>query len=114
MPAFAYRVATYSLDISNAKALGMFVDQTPWLYFNPAQPGLRPVGDTGAAPLYVDRPGATVAVTFDLAGYVADRAKGLLIFHHHNASGPGGRGRTQVAPVTVQWPYTLGLPVVRR
>lgn len=114
MPAFAYRVATYSLDISNARALGMFVDQTPWLYFNPAQPGLKPTGDTGEPPLYVDRPGATLGVTFDLAGYLADHARGLLIFHHHNVSGPGERGRAQVVPVTYQWPYTSQLPIVRR
>jgi len=55
--------------------------------FDPANPGLHLTG-TELAPMYWDDlDGATIPVEYDHAAYMRNRSRGLLLIHHHNASG---------------------------
>jgi hypothetical protein len=60
--------------------------------FDLANPGLvfggtDYVGLAAAQPLYQDVNGQTIQVTYKQANYRADAALGVLLLHHHNASG---------------------------
>ncbi len=77
------------------------VDQSPVLHFDLAQPafavGADPstgLGGAGYPPTWVDLPGASIPVVYDL-GRQVNPAKGMLLVHHHNAAGE----RAEAVPV---------------
>lgn len=60
--------------------------------FDPAQPGLvfggtDYLGAAATQPLYQDLDGQTIQVSYKQADYKADAALGMLLLHHHNATG---------------------------
>jgi hypothetical protein len=60
--------------------------------FDPAHPGLvfggtDFLGAAATQPLYQDLDGQTIQVSYKQADYKADAALGLLLLHHHNATG---------------------------
>ncbi|MGH3518971.1 MAG: S8 family serine peptidase [Haloechinothrix sp.] len=57
------------------------------LSFDPLAPGYRARGAGGPALSHVAEPGATLDVTRDLGSARANKALGLLVLHHHNATG---------------------------
>ena len=77
-----------------------------WHPFDAANPGLSfggsdYLGNAVTQPLYEDLPGQTIQVTFDSANYRADAALGVLLLHHHNAT---GRRAEVLAPSAIRKP----------
>lgn len=80
---FNYSVTTYS----RTEGPGGVIDTTPWLSYDVALPGLDLSGGEEGPPLYFDLDGESIPVTFNRAGYTANASKGVLLLHHHNATG---------------------------
>ena len=80
----------YLVESDNAEFGGVSV--TPKLTYDVAKPGLAAVV-TGPAPA---APGSQLQLAYDRAAYAANGSTGLLLLHHHNASG----SRAQVVPVS--------------
>ncbi len=84
--AFDYRVLSSSSSFGD-------VSTTPKMTYDAAKPGLAPLaGSFGPVPA---RNGGFLQLEYNRANYAADAAQGLLLLHHHNASG----NRAQVLPV---------------
>lgn len=80
---FNYRIMAYS-------RFNGLVEQTPWLRYDYARPGIS-FGHVGM-PAYYDLDGQAISVEIDPANYAGNGAQGILLFHHFNAAG----NRTQV------------------
>jgi subtilisin family serine protease len=100
--------APYNTDVwvlpVKASSLGLTSGATKFSYsrqdagssqvhtFDPAHPGLvfggtDYLGAAATQPLYQDLDGQTIQVSYKQADYKADTALGLLLLHHHNATG---------------------------
>jgi subtilisin family serine protease len=70
------------------------VSYTPSVGYDVARPGLAPLaGSFGPVP---SAGGGILQLAYDRANYAANASQGLLLLHHHNASGQ----RAQVLPVS--------------
>jgi hypothetical protein len=80
---------------------GQLVDQTGWMAFDPAAPGLSFGGQVAASPgspglvangvpAYYDVPAGGIPVSYSLPDYVNQASLGLLLIHSHNAAGSHG------------------------
>ncbi|HXF60797.1 MAG TPA: hypothetical protein VNK95_04225, partial [Caldilineaceae bacterium] len=101
-----YRVISYSKDVSNAVALGLAIDNTPWIELDLDEPAMQLLEEAGL-PLREAWPGDTLTFTFTRTGFAAG-AKGVMAIFLHN---PIGR-RVQLIPVSFHWPYRSYLPSV--
>lgn len=98
--AFAYRVDTI------VPVFEVFRDSSAVHTYDPAQPGLHVAG-TATAPTYLDDlDGAVIPLEYDRTAYLANDSQGLLLIHHHNASGQ----QAEVVEIVPGWtdpPETL-------
>jgi hypothetical protein len=102
-----FMVQTSSLDMAGSGV--RYVDQTPLMQYDVAQPALTFSPPGAAAPLYADQPGTEIDVAFNAVGHSYSPASGVLILHHHN------EGLAQAAAITVEAraPFRLYMPIVR-
>lgn len=65
------------------------IDQTGQLTYDLARPGVDfgPSANLVAGPAYADINGGSIPVSYTRANYEANRSRGILLLHHHNASG---------------------------
>jgi len=75
---FAYRITTGEPPAS---------DQTPRLTYDLAAPGLSFSSPVKLPFGFADRPGNTIAVTYDPDAFHRTVSHGILLLHHHNATG---------------------------
>jgi hypothetical protein len=111
-PSFNYRVVTLSLDAPSSEpgfsgAISGKIDETPWLAYNAATPGIDTTGSTAGAPVYEDLPGKQIPLKYNPAAFAAAKSKGILLLHHHNQKG----ARVQVVTNSSGMLY---LPAIRR
>lgn len=78
---FNYSIYTFSRDADGA------VDVVENLTYNAAQPGLDLSGGIEGVPYYADLDGESIPVNFTRAPYEAAKSMGVLLLHHHNATG---------------------------
>ncbi len=102
-----YRVATYTIDVSNATELDRAVDRTGWRTLDLTQPnGLSISGWTQAVVPASSAP--TVTVTFDREAAAPAGVRGLLMLQWQNSAGR----RAQAFPLRYTWPAALHLPLL--
>lgn len=77
---FNYRVATFARD-------GSPRDDTGYLSYDAANPGLEAQGGRLEPFYYDDLPGQLITVRYNKANYAENLSQGLLLLHMHNASG---------------------------
>ena len=65
----------------------LVMDSTAIHIFDPAHPGLALTGEHLAPMYWDDLDGASIPVEYDREAYLANGTEGLLLIHHHNASG---------------------------
>jgi subtilisin family serine protease len=100
---FDYWVVTFNRDLN-----GNQVDTSPALTYDAGNPGLDFTDGVTGVPVWQDTPGQTVPVVFGkLATYLANESKGVLLLHHHNATG----NHAEVVTVNVRQIY---LPLILR
>jgi hypothetical protein len=92
---FRYRVLTFDRQSQNV------VDDTLWLTYDIARPGLDAQGGNLDPFFYDDLPTTTIPVVFDAANYDTNGSRGLILAHMHNFTG----ARTDV--ITFATPATL-------
>jgi len=78
---FRYRVYTQS-HYSNGQ-----VDTTPEQFYDVARPGLDFTNGAVGVPTYLDKPGNAIPVTYNRDAFLDAGSKGILVLHHHNATG---------------------------
>ncbi len=81
---FNYRVSVAVRDRAGSS--------TGWLTFDATHPGLSFGGvDFDGAPvhqpLYLDAPGESIPIQYDVPAFVANGSLGVLLLHHHNTTG---------------------------
>ncbi|MDQ3705578.1 MAG: S8 family serine peptidase [Chloroflexota bacterium] len=81
---FNYRVATLSRFFGTGTGI---IDQTDWLTYDPANPGLDFTGGIPGLPMYNDLPGNSIPVTYNEAAFQANGSLGALLLHHYNTKG---------------------------
>jgi hypothetical protein len=79
---FNYRVVGLSRFWS-----GPAIDQTGWLTYDVALPGLAFTGGLAGTPMFPDLNNAGITVGFNQAAYAANSSQGLLLLHHFNEQG---------------------------
>ncbi len=78
---FNYRITTTS------RGTGGVIDTLPTRTYDAANPGFDLTGGVTGLPLYADLNTATIPVNYDKANFQANGSLGLLLLHHHNATG---------------------------
>jgi len=91
---FSYHIESYQRDNATGP-----VEVTPTFSYNAANPGLSFGTGGSTGPAVADLPG-TIPVNYNQAGYLGAGSKGVLLFHHHNAT----VNRVQALPATVSAP----------
>ncbi len=114
--AFNYMVVSYSGDnelynLPGTEEDEAIVDQTPWLSFNAAQPGLDLTGGQAGLPAYLDLPGEEIPLRFFASSFNASNSLGVLLLHHHNPR--GSQAEIVLARGAFEnYPHVLYLPLV--
>ncbi len=98
---FNYWIRTYHRDASGR------VDTSGLLAFDAGNPGIDFTNGSGGIPIWPDADGGAIPVAFDLAAYLDSSSKGVLLLHHHNATG----NHAEVLDVT---PFVIYLPLTVR
>jgi hypothetical protein len=96
---FQYRVKTYGrLD-------GAEVDETPWMYYDIAKPGLDTAGGftepTGT--YYLDQPNTNVGVQFNAKNYKKNKSRGVMMVHTYNGQGEKSEVITITSPLILNF-----------
>jgi hypothetical protein len=102
-----FMIQTTSYDTAGGGV--RYVDQTPVMQYDVAQPALTFSPPGLEAPLYADRPGTSINVAFHAVGHTYSPALGVLVLHHHN------EGLAQASAVTAEAApsFRLFMPIVR-
>jgi len=95
------------LRVMDASSTG---DATAGSHYDLRRPGLAFSGSFIRHPMLEDTPGDNLVVRLNRLNYVRSTAKGILLIHHHNETGQ----RSEVVDVRYEWPFNLGLPIIRR
>ena len=89
---FQYQVKTFDRN-------GAEVDETPWLYFDVAAPGINTLPATGSAQTipssgtlfepftFVDAPTTSINVNYNGTNFQTNSSLGVLLLHRHNGDG---------------------------
>lgn len=85
-------------------------DQTPTLVYDARRPGLEFFADNPTAPLFEADGGTEIGIQMDIAGYIANGSRGLLLLHHHNRTG----AQAEIVPVRLNLSEHLYLPTIKR
>ena len=80
-------------------------DASRWLRYNPAKPGFAFTGGEQGLNTYVASSGTSIPYVYNRANFLANRSEGVLLLHHHNASGE----RAEALPLRF-----LFTPMIRR
>jgi hypothetical protein len=102
-----FMIQTISFDTAGSGV--RFVDQTPIMHYNIAQPALTFSAPGAADPAYLDQPDTAIDVTFQAAGHSYSPALGVLILHHHN----DGLAQATTVGIEARSPFRLFMPIVR-
>lgn len=78
---FNYRITTTS------RGFGGIIDTMTTRTYDAANPGFDVTGGIPGATIYRDLNGATIPVNYNKANFLANGSLGLLLLHHHNATG---------------------------
>jgi len=97
---FSYYVVTYGPEQNDS------VDESPYLSYDPAKPGVDFSGGISGTPAFYDVPGSTIAVSYNRKNQFANASQGVLLLHHHNLAGAHAE--------VVRTPTFLLLPIIRR
>jgi len=97
---FSYYVVTYGPEQNDS------VDESPYLSYDPAKPGVAFSGGISGTPAFYDVPGSTIAVSYNRKNQFANASQGVLLLHHHNLAGAHAE--------VVRTPTFLLLPIIRR
>ena len=95
----------YKVDLVDRWA-DLTMDTTAVHTFDPARPGLALTGEHLSPMYWDDLDGASIPVSYDREAYLANGSEGLLLIHHHNASG----NRAEVVGIVVGPADTGGEP----
>jgi hypothetical protein len=89
---FQYMVQTFDRN-------GSEIDETPWLYFDVAAPGINTLPATGSAQTipssgtlfepftFVDAPTTAITVNYNGTNFQTNSSLGVLLLHRHNGDG---------------------------
>jgi subtilisin family serine protease len=99
---FNYRIFTFSRDADGV------VDDSGTLTYNAAQPGLDLSGNFASVPAYADLDGEVIPVDYNKTAYKTARSQGVLLLHHHNATGK----RTEVVRLKGDLTLKVYMPMI--
>ena len=87
-------------DAAKGRSFTADGQQTEWLSFDLASPGLDTCGGLPGAPMHDDLDGAAIPVDFNLEAFADNSSLGLLLLHHHNGDGD----HAEVITLAGEWP----------
>jgi subtilisin family serine protease len=103
---FNYRVFSYRAEINDGSSY-LPVDISAVMTYNVAQPGIvfknRLVG-----PAYLDRPSTVIGFDFIRSAFARNGAEGILLLHHHNATG------SRAEAITIQGGSVNFIPLIKQ
>ncbi|HEY1013817.1 MAG TPA: Ig-like domain repeat protein [Herpetosiphonaceae bacterium] len=76
----------YWVETTNREATGV-VELTPAMTFDAASPGIDTTSGAQGAPIYSDLAATTIPLRYNRSSFVTNASLGVLLLHHHNASG---------------------------
>lgn len=87
---------------------GEYGESVGWLTYDMRRQGLAISNMTAGSPYFLDRPGTSIGVTYNLTNVANSTVKGLLLLHHFNHADR----RAETIGLIYRWPFETFFPLV--